>query len=190
MTQLTASAQSQGSPVWAQRIREYGTWLVIAAIAFVLGTYVFAPSRQRAQPTYLPASYMSLATGVVSLQSAEGPAALLPVRIADNSSARMTGFRGVGEDALANQFLLYAQTRQTTVRTSYNLENVRVPLELAAFDAEGNLMSVTTTSLGQDRVSVAEPHRWLLAAKSGTFTHYGIEPGMTLDVESVSKINL
>ena len=190
MTHITASAQPKGSAMWAQRAREYGIWLAIAAVAFVVGAYIFAPSQQRAQPAYLPNSYLGLATGLVSLQGVDGPSALLPVRIADSSLARTTGIRDVGEAALANQFLLYAQTRQTSTRVSYNLENVRVPLELAAFDAEGKLLSITNTEVGQDRVAITDPHRWLLAAKRGTFTHYGIEPGMNLDPESVRKINL
>lgn len=190
MTNLTASTQARVSGVWAQRARDYITWLIIAAVAFVVGAYMFAPSQQRAQPTYLPSSYLGLSTGVVSLQTADGQGALLPVRIADTSLARTTGLRDVGEAVLANQFLLFAQTRQTSTRVSYNMENVRVPLELAAFDAEGNLVSVTTTELGQTRVSVADPHRWLLAAKAGTFTHYGIGQETKLDPESVRKINL
>ena len=190
MSQIAASTGQKGLSIWIQRAKTAATWAAFAAAGFIVGAYIFAPGQQRAQPSYLPPAYLNLATATVSLQSADGPGAILPVRIADNSSSRLVGFRDVGEDALANQFLLYAQSRQTTTRVSYNLENVRVPLELAAFDAEGNFVAMLTTSPGETRISVAEPHRWLLAAKAGTFTHYGIGEGMSLDPESVRKINL
>jgi uncharacterized membrane protein (UPF0127 family) len=190
MTQMTASAPSQSTGVWAQRARDAATWLAIAAVAFVLGMFVFGPARQRAEPTYLPASFVGLPTGVVELRNSDGPGALLPVRIADTSQTRLVGFREVGEEALENQFLLYAQTRQTAGRSSYSLEKVRVQLELAVIDGEGNVVAVTTTNPGQERISIAEPHRWLLAAKNGTLAHYGIAPGTRLDVESIRKINL
>jgi uncharacterized membrane protein (UPF0127 family) len=190
MTHIAASAPSPSTGVWAQRARDAATWLAIAAVAFALGMFVFAPNRQRAEPTFLPPSYVALSTGVIELRNAEGPGAILPVRIADTSSQRLTGFRDVGELALQNQFLLYAQTRQTAGRTSYSVEKVRVQLELAAIDGEGNVVGISVTNPGQERVSIAQPHRWLLAAKNGTFAHYGIVPGTRLDVESIRKINL
>jgi uncharacterized membrane protein (UPF0127 family) len=191
MTNIAASsAQAGTASIWLERARTLGTWLAVAAVAFVFGMFVFAPIRSAAQPTNLPATYMALSTGVISLQGEDGISALLPVRIADTSQARMTGFGDVGEGALANQFLLYAQTRQTGGRTTYSVEKVRVPLELAAIDGEGRVIAIVTSSLGQDRITVAEPHRWLLAAKSGTFAHYGIAPGMRLDTEAIRKINL
>jgi uncharacterized membrane protein (UPF0127 family) len=190
MTNATATASQKSFTALLESSRKLITWLIIAAIAFLLGMYVVAPAQQRAQPTHLPASYVGLPTGVITLQGEEGRSVLLPVRIADTSQARMVGFREVGETALANQFLLYAQTRQTSGRSSYSVEKVRVPLELAAIDGEGNVVAIVTTTVGQERAAVTQPHRWVLAAKSGTFTHYGIVPGMKLDTESIQKINL
>jgi uncharacterized membrane protein (UPF0127 family) len=191
MTNITASsAQAGTSGLWLERAKTFGTWLAIAAVAFLFGMFVFAPIRSGAQPTNLPASYVALPTGLITLQNEDGMSALLPVRIADTTQTRLTGFRDVGEAALANQFLLYAQTRQTGGRTSYSVEKVRVPLELAAIDGEGKVVSITSSAAGQERVTIAEPHRWVLAAKSGTFGHYGIAPGMKLDTEAIRKINL
>lgn len=190
MTQMTASTPSRNIDIWAARAREAGTWLAIAAVAFALGMFVFAPMQARSQSTYMPPSHAALPTGVISLQGEEGPALLLPVRIADTSQARLTALRDVGEDVLANQFVLYGQTRQTTTRISYNLEKVRVPLEMAVIDGEGNVVSIVDSPAGQERLSVTVPHRWLLAAKSGTFAHYGIAEGLKLDTESIRKINL
>lgn len=190
MTNATLTAPSGRMDALMERVRPLLTWLAIAAVAFLLGAFVFAPVRNRAQPTHLPASYVALPTGVITLQGEEGASALLPVRIADTSQARMIGFAEVGEAALANQFLLYGQNRQSTGRSSYTVEKVRVPLELAAIDGEGNVVAVTSTTAGQQRVTISEPHRWVLAAKSGTFSHYGIAPGMKLDTEAIRKINL
>lgn len=190
MTNMAASpARSTAMEVWTERARTYATWLAVAGVAFLIGLFVVAPIRSSALPTNLPATYVGLPTGLVTLVGEES-SALLPVRVADTSQARMIGFRDVGEDALANQFLLYAQSRQTSGRISYSLAKVRVPLEFAAIDGEGNVVSVSASTLGMERITISEPHRWLLAAKSGTFTHYGIEPGLKIDPESVRKINL
>ncbi|MEX2543169.1 MAG: DUF192 domain-containing protein [Trueperaceae bacterium] len=190
MTNIAASpTRSTTMEVWTERARTYATWLAIAGAAFLIGLFVVAPIRSSAQPSNLPASFLALPTGVITLVG-EDSSALLPVRIADTSQARMIGFRDVGEDALANHYLLYAQSRQTSGRISYSLEKVRVPLEFAAIDGEGNVVAVAASTLGMERITITEPHRWLLAAKAGTFTHYGIEPGMKLDPEAVRKINL
>ena len=190
MTHLTASNKRSSAAVWIQRAKDVSIWLAIAAVAFLIGAYGFAPGQQKAQPSYLPDAYLKLATGNVSLIQEGGSGVILPVRIADTSSTRMIGFRDVGEDALVNQFLLYAQTRQSSTRISYSTENVRVPLDLAAFDNEGNLVSISSSTAGDARMTVTEPHRWLLAAKAGTFAHYGVVPGVRLDPESIQKLNL
>lgn len=190
MAQSVASSGPNRMELFTGYAKTGATWIAIAGIALLIGMFALAPARQQAQPHYMPSSFVGLPTGMVTLTGGDGNGLILPVRVADTSSARMTGFKDVGVDALDNQFLLYAQTREMTNRTSYTVENVRAPLELAAIDAEGNLVSITTSTTEQTRVTVTDPHRWILAAKVGTFAHYGIEPGMTIDPESIQKINL
>ena len=189
MAHATASAPS-ASQIWQARAKTVGTWVVIAAVALLLGMFVFGPNRLRAQPNYVPQTYVDLPTGIISLAAADGPTLVLPVRIADTTSARLSGFAGVGAQAIDNQFLLYAQSRQMPARTGYAVDKANAPLSFAAIDAEGQVLSITNSTAGQARVTIPEGHRWALAAKAGTFEHYGIEPGMTLDIEDIRKINL
>lgn len=189
MAQATASLPLSERLHWDDRIKPWLIRLIFAGFGLLVGLYILAPMQARAGEAYLPASFVKLPTGIVQLTTAEGTSVLLPVRIADTSEARTNGFKGVGPGALDNTFLLYALSRETSSRASYTLQGVRAPLELAAIDSEGNVVSVQTANAGTERASVAEKHRWVLAAKAGTFEHYGVAVGSKVDPESVRKLN-
>lgn len=175
---------------WEDRLRPALIALLLIALGIAAGAYLLAPRQQRARDTYLPSAFLQLPIGVVQVVSGEAPGALLPVRVADTSSARAIGFAGVGERAAANQFLLYALTRETASRASYGLTGVRVPLEFAVVNGAGEVVAIHRADVGSARVAVAEPHRWLLAAKSGTLEAYGIGVGARLEPDSVRKLTL
>ena len=172
---------------WNQRIKPALIVLVIAALAYAIGAFYMGPRTAATQPTYLPVAFAALPTGSVLLTNPDGTAALLPVRIADTTTARSAGFRGVGEQALVNAFLLYPLARETTTRTSYSVEGVRAPIEFAVIDAAGTVVAIETGALGTTRVSIAERHQYLIAAKAGTLERFGVTVGSTLDPERVQR---
>ena len=135
-------------------------------------------------------SFARVPTGLVQFIQEDGNRALLPVRIADTPQARADGLKNVGPVVLNNVFFLYAQTRETTTTSSYNLVDVRANLEFAVINAEGEVVAIHTAPSDSTRLSVPENHRWVLAAKAGSFAPYGIEVGSRIDPEAIQKINL
>jgi len=174
---------------WNDLIAPWLVRLVFLALGLVIGLYFLAPRQQRASDTYLPAAFAALPNGVVSFVTAEGAAVALPVVVADTTTARNVGFAGVGNAALDNQLLLYVLTRETTARTTYSTTGATAGLQYAAINQAGEVVSINDAPVGTLRVTVAEPHRWLLAARTGTFAALGIEVGSTIDPESVAKVN-
>lgn len=174
---------------WNDLIAPWLVRLVFLALGVAIGLYFLAPRQQRASDTYLPAAFAALPNGVVSFVTADGASVALPVTIADTTAARNVGFAGVGNAALDNQLLLYALTRETTARTTYSTTGATAGLQYAAINQAGEVVSINDAPVGTLRVTVAEPHRWLLAARSGTFGALGIDVGSTIDPESVAKVN-
>ena len=174
---------------WNDLIAPWLVRLVFLALGLVIGLYFLAPRQQRASDTYLPAAFAALPNGVVSFVTAEGAAVALPVVVADTTAARNVGFAGVGNAALDNQLLLYVLTRETTARTTYSTTGATAGLQYAAINQAGEVVSINDAPVGTLRITVAEPHRWLLAARTGTFAALGIEVGSTIDPESVAKVN-
>lgn len=185
MAQATATPSFADRVGWDTRIKPWLKTLAIAGIVFLVAYYIVAPRTAANQANFVPASFLELPTGAVTVLNADGTAALLPVRLAQTSSQRSAGFDGVGEDAMANQFLLYVPARATTNRASYAVDGFRVPVDFAAISAEGELVAMHAAPVGAARVSIAEPHRWILAAEAGTLDRFGIGVGSTLDPEAV-----
>jgi uncharacterized membrane protein (UPF0127 family) len=188
-------AQATGTELKGQRrfnfewVKAWLARLIFVALGIIIGLYILAPRQLRASDTYYPERFAAIPTGIVQLTGQDGTSALLPVRIADTTQARSEGLRGVGTAALNNVFFLYAQTRETTTSTSYNLVDVRANLEFAVINAEGEVVALHTATSDTTRLSVPENHRWVLAAKAGTFEPYGIGVGSRIDPESVRKLN-
>lgn len=189
MTQVAANSKKSFSEriQWDQRLKPWLKTLVIAGIAFLIALYIVAPRMAAQQADFLPSSYLSMPTGQVQLAGAEGAMTVLPVRLAETSSQRRAGFNGVGEDAIDNQFLMYVLARPTTSRASYSVEGLRTPVEYAAISPEGTVVALHTASVGATRLSIPEPHSWLLAAEAGTLERFGIGMDTTVDPESIQK---
>jgi uncharacterized membrane protein (UPF0127 family) len=174
---------------WDNFIKPWLVRLIFVGIGLLIGLYIVAPGQVRASDNYLPSSFTDISTGIVQHTNAEGVNTYLPIRLADNSTARRSGFNDVGVLALDNTFLLYAQSRETTRSTGYDLTNVRAQLQLAVISGEGAVVAIQDGPVGTERLSVDDNHRWVLAAKAGTFELYGITVGSVLDPESIQKIN-
>lgn len=184
---VNSSKNSGNLAKWGEQAKTWGFRAVIAAVFFLAGLYIAAPMVQARQASFLPQAYLSLPLGTVSVSNGEEVGALLPVRIADTSQARSQGFSGVGERAMEQEFLLYTLTRPTTSRATYSTTGFQAPTDFAVVDAEGAVVAIHRTSIGAERLAVAEPHRWLLAAKAGLLEQMGIVTGSTIDPEAIRK---
>jgi uncharacterized membrane protein (UPF0127 family) len=187
MTTLATPVSFADRIQWDKRIKPALILVVVAALGYAIGAYIVAPRAAAQLPTYLPAAYAALPNGLVLLTAEEGAGALLPVRIADTSTARDLGFRQVGEQAFTNTFMLYTLAREVTSRASYSVEGLRAPVEFAAIDASGTVLSITAAPVGGTRVSIADRHQWLLVAQAGTLARFGVAPGSTMDPAGVVK---
>jgi uncharacterized membrane protein (UPF0127 family) len=187
MAQAVATKSLADRIGWDTRVKPALIVLVIAAIAYAIGAFWMAPRTAAQGPAFVPSSFTALPLGSVLLTHPDGVAALLPVRIADTSPARETGFRGVGADALDNTFLLYVLTRETTNRASYVVDGIRTPIAFAAIDASGTVVSVTEAPVGGTRVSIADKHQWLIASRPTTLERFGVTVGATIDPAGIRK---
>ena len=187
MAQATAPVPFATRIRWNDRIKPLLIAAVLVAGAGWFGSNVLAPRVAAAQPNFLPETFASLPTGSVMLTNPDGSAALLPVRIADTGPARAAGFKGVGEQAMANAFVLYPLTRETTARTSYAVDGVATNVEFAAIDSTGTVVAIHNSVPGASRVSIVERHQYLIGAKQGTLENYGVGVGSTLDPEAIRR---
>jgi uncharacterized membrane protein (UPF0127 family) len=172
---------------WDKRVKPALIALAVGAVGYLIGAYYVAPRAAVQLPTHVPVAYAALPSGLVVLTLEDGASALLPVRIADTGPARDLGFRQVGEQAFANTFMLYALAREVTTRSSYSIDGLRAPVEFAAIDASGTVVSITEAPVGGTRVSIAERHQWLLVAQSGTLARFGVTVGSTMDPAGIAK---
>lgn len=174
---------------WNDIIAPWLVRLLFLGVGLLIGLYMLAPGQNKATVNYMPPAYTALPNGVVEITNPDGIASTLPVVVADTSTARNLGFTGVGSEALDNQLLLYVLTRETTTRATYAMTDVHANVQLAAINATGEIVSITDVPMGTARAAVAEPHRWLLAARSGTLDALGIGVGSLMNIDAVRKVN-
>ncbi len=187
MTTIASPVSFADRIQWDKRIKPALVVLAVGALGYLIGAYFVAPRAAVQLPTHLPAAYAALPNGLVMLTTEDGAGALLPVRIADTSAARDLGFRQVGEQAFTNTFMLYTLTREVTSRATYSVDGIRAPLEFAAIDASGTVVSITGAPVGGTRVSITDRHQWLLVAQSGTLARFGVTAGSTMDPTGIVK---
>ena len=187
MAQATAPVPFATRIRWNDRIKPFLVVVVLVAVAGWFGANVIAPRVAASQPHFLPEAFASLPSGSVLLTNPDGSAALLPVRIADTSTARATGFKGVGERAMENTFVFYPLARETTARTSYAVDGTSTNVEFAAIDSTGTVVAIHNSVPGASRVSIVERHQYLIGAKQGTLENYGVVVGSTLDPEAIRR---
>ncbi|MFQ5793732.1 MAG: hypothetical protein ACE5JP_01625 [Candidatus Bipolaricaulia bacterium] len=173
---------------WGRRAKVVLGSLVLVGLGFLIGLYAVAPTLMKGKEGYLPPAVVEMPAGTIRVTTPDGTVVLLPVRIAETFDARTAGLREVGTKALDTTFLLYAQTREVTRRTSYNMTGIRTPLELAIIDVDGKVMAIKQVALETESLIVTEPHRWVLAAKDGLLLHVGIVVESTLDTAAIRKI--
>lgn len=178
---------TQTLSTWNTKLKQAFTAVLLIAVSLLVGIYIVAPGLAKNEPGYTPRNIVQLPAGTVRLTNADGLAVLLPVRILETTETRRTGMREIGPSALDTTFLLYAQPRELTNRTTYSMEGIRAPLEFAIIDAEGGVVAIKSVAPGAANLSVTEKHRWMIAAKQGMFAHYGITTDTVFDTEGIRK---
>lgn len=169
---------------FGRRIAQILIALVLIGIGFLAGLYWMAPRLSRAETGYVPRAVAQLPVGVMHLTNPDGSATFLPVRLAETTEARRAGLNEVGPAALDTLFFLYAPPRAVG-RTAYNIEGIRAPLEFAVINAEGEVITLRNVTPGARTISVADTHRYVLAAKQGMLEHYGIGLGSVMDIDNL-----
>lgn len=185
MASTTASNSSNRQERWSQLARTWLGRITIAAVFFLAGLYIAAPQMQQRQATYLPQAFANLPLGAVAVMQEDGTGALLPVRVANTQAHRTQSFRGVGEEAMENQFILYSLTRATTSRATYSTVDFGAPVEFAVVGPTGEIVEVHRATPGSTRVAVPESHQWVIVGKAGSLERLGIIPGASIDPESI-----
>lgn len=187
MTSATKTPASNRFEGWSDMIRTWLTRIVIAAVFFVAGAYIVAPMLAQGQPVYMPQAFVDLPLGAVTIMGADADSAgaMLPVRVASSTATRSQSFRGVGAEAMENQFVLYSLTRATSSRTNYPTENFGAPVDFAIADASGQIVAVHAGAPGSARVAVPESHQWVIVGKAGSLERLGVVVGASIDPASI-----
>ncbi|HZJ10090.1 MAG TPA: hypothetical protein VFD39_10370, partial [Trueperaceae bacterium] len=133
---------------WNDLIAPWLLRLAFLGVGVLVGLYMIAPRQARASDTYLPPAYVALPNAVVQVGDGEGLLSTLPVKLADTVANRNIGFTGVGSAALDNQLLLFGLTRETTARVTYAMNDVRSPLQVIAFNGDGEAVASHDVGVG------------------------------------------
>ncbi len=162
--------------------------LVAAGVAFLVGLYAISPYFQRGAETYVPERLATMPASLITITNPDDTSVVLLVRVASTADARTWGLRQVGPAALATTLLLYDQTRERTTSTTYNMQGLRAPLELAVIQVDGTVSSVQRVAQDAASAVVEGRHRWVLAAREGLLASMGIVVDSQLHVEQIRQL--
>lgn len=176
--------------VWKRRGKLFIGAVVMLGIGYLVAIGIVAPSFAQGSDTYLPESVATMPMGTIQMSTAGNLNAVIPVRIADGFDSRDQGLNDVGTEVLENTFLLYAHDDVTDqYGESYEMANIRAPLSLAVIGGDGQVLGIREASLDAGTIDVDKEHRWVLAARRGWLDELGIQSGVQLNTESITKFS-
>ncbi|MBF8436228.1 DUF192 domain-containing protein [Halanaerobiaceae bacterium Z-7014] len=161
--------------------------VVLAILAVVVGGYYAVTVRS---DTRITKALSEMPQGQIQMINDVGETITLDLRIAETTDARNAGFRGVGSEVVNNTIILYRYTRDTVA--THLLDKVRVPLDLAFFTADGELITVVQTEQGAStRYSAGSrvQYRYILMTGQGFFERAGVSADgeARLVIDSLSR---
>lgn len=131
-------------------------------------------------------------TGTVQLINDLGRTINLSVKVADTVANRNAGFKGVGANVVHDSILYYIYPRMVSDR--HNIQGLRVPIDVAYFDAEGKLVGISKVTVGKDSPATFGPpagvqYRYILMAREGYFSRniVTVNGGARLNIESFTR---
>ena len=166
---------------WRHKAKMAALILAVSGLSYLVGLHIIAPSVARGADEHLPAAVVNMPAHSATIIHSDGDRIMIPIRLASTSSTRKAGLSGVGPKALETSFLLYAQTSERTSPTTYDMTGIRAPLEAAVIDGQGQIVAIERVAMNSKSLRVSERHRWLLVAREGLLSHYGIGVGSTMD---------
>jgi uncharacterized membrane protein (UPF0127 family) len=117
----------------------------------------------------------------ILLQVGGGAQVVLDVRVADDNSERAGGFQHVCPEIIDNTLILFRYPAE--VRGRFHMQNVKAPLDIAFFDAEGRAISIqrmeTYRNASRPLYGPDKPFQFALEARAGFFGALGINESNT-----------
>ncbi len=120
-------------------------------------------------------SFSNMPLGAIRVINDDGEEGILWVKVATTAEDRRAGFSGVGENVVRETALLYVFPRNTVER--HGVRGVRLPLEMAFFQEDGTLVSISRTTVGATTTYGAPArvnYRYMLVVPQGYFERHRI----------------
>ena len=111
----------------------------------------------------------------VSLVNSRGKLVDITAMIADDANERAQGYQHICSEVIDSTTILFVYP--TPIMASFHMSNVKAPLDIGFFDAQGKLVSVqkmeTYTETHKPLYSPGRPFRFALEARAGFFAESG-----------------
>lgn len=136
-------------------------------------------------------AFRAMPSGSIQVVNDLGNTVTLNLKVADTPAARTAGFKGSGTATIANNAILMVYTADSAER--HSVQNVKAPLEIGFFRANGELIQITTTRLGATTTygttGTANRYRYVIMAPVGYFArnNISVDGGATLVTTSLRK---
>ncbi len=136
-------------------------------------------------------AFRAMPQGSIQVVNDLGNTVTLQLRVADTPAARQAGFKGSGVQTVANNAILLVYTADTAER--HNVQNVKAPLEIGFFRADGSLIQISRTRVGATTTygttGTANRYRYAIMAPEGYFArnNISVDGGASLVTTSLRK---
>ncbi len=145
-------------------------YVIAAAVIVVIAAVVVVVFGGRDPATEL---VRGLPEETLTVEAADGTAVEITVSNASGTEARNTGFNGVDAEVVADTVLFIETAHSAT--SPLQVENLNAAIELAFFDADGELLNVFEAEPEEERsITPQERYKYVLLAQSGFFEEQGI----------------
>ncbi len=165
--------------------------MLVAGLLFVLllSWYIISLNSD----TRISRELKAMPQGSIQITNDEGRNITLQVRIADTNEARTAHFKKSGVQTIQDNIILMTYTSDMSTR--HNVQNVKAPLDMGFFRADGTLVNTAATQVGSSATygpitGTENRYRYVIVAPEGFFQKNGITAngGALLQVSTLRRL--
>lgn len=155
-----------------------------AFLGLLLGTGVLLAAQLVSGPGNAqfsgPEAWQSMAAGVVRIIPPGAEPREIHVRVADDARGRAQGMQNVPASAIRRHPIWFEFPAPRI--TGWHMRNVRLALDIAYVDAQGEVIGVERMEPGRSGYGIDRPIAAALEVAAGQAERLGIEPGTRLEL--------
>lgn len=153
-------------------------------LGFLLGTGALLAVQLAGDPGSAqfsgPEAWQSMAPGVVRVTPPDAGPREIPVRVADDARERAQGMQNVPASAIRRHPIWFDFPEPRV--TGWHMRNVRLALDIAYVDAQGEVIGVERMEPGGSGYGIDRPIAAALEVAAGQAERLGIGPGTRLEL--------